>query len=365
VTDYWSRPDDSNEPVFEITLTGSDGPAGQRDFGGERGDPRRQPRSSHKVAWLTAIIGIALVAAVAVVALAIAGDDSADTERADPTAAPLDTLTPVATAAPRTTVTPSTIAMPALSLPEYPIVPGTSGADLSVYDLEAAAAANVPGDVPRRTMFRIVGSAPDGTGPVSANARIQETLRATAANVPDSGRDRLTLEWGDLVSEMVVDRADEAVYGLFSTGDGTWRSIESDSLTGGSGTDRLDVLFDSFVAGPITPTTLRHSTVTAADELVRIVGGVQARRFDVEVPVDQLQPYGALAFANISTGTVANASAPDTITFEVYVTSRPALALVTAEFEVAGESFVMSQVFDRRPANVRIELPRIDPLAGP
>jgi hypothetical protein len=362
VTDYWSRPNDSNEPVFEITLTGGDGRADRVSFGGDQGDPGRQPHGSHKVAWLAATVGIALVA---VAALAMDADDGADSERAEPTAAPLDTVTPVATAAPRTTAAPATIAMPALSLPEYPIVPGTTGADLSVYDLEAAAAANVPGDVPRRTMFRIVGSAPDGSGPVSANARIQETLRAVAANEPDSGRDRLTLEWGNLVSEMVVDRADEAVYGLFSTGDGTWRSIESDSLTGGSGTDRLDILFDSFVAGPITPATLQHSTVTAADELVRIVGGVRARRFDVEVPIEQLRPYGALAFANVSTGTVANASAPDTITFQVYVTNRSALALVTAEFEVAGESFVMSQVFDRRPANVRIELPQIDPLAGP
>jgi hypothetical protein len=299
------------------------------------------------------------------VAVALAGDDGGGgTEQAEPTAAPLETITPAPTAAPRTAVPPSSIAMPALSLPEYPSVPGTAGSELGAYDLEAAVAANVPGDVARRTMFRVIGSAPDGTGPVSANAMIQETLRATVANAPDTGRDRLRVEWGDLVSEMVVDRADQAVYGLFSTGDGTWRSIEPDSLTSGSGTDRLDTLFDAFVAGPITPATLERSTVTTSDDLVRIMGGVHARRFDVEVPLAALRPYGALVFANISSGTVASAAAPESITFQVYVTDQPALALVTAEFEVGSESFVMSQVFDRRPANVRIELPEVDPLAG-
>ena len=363
MTDYWSRPnDDSREPVFEITLSGPDSRTERLVSEGGAGGSRRPPQGSHRGAWLAAIAGVA-VAVVAAVALS-AGDGD-DEEQAEPATAPLETLTPVTTAAPQTTPPPSTIEMPALSLPDYPVVPGTSGTDLGAYDLEAAAAANLPGDVPRRTMFRIIGSAPDGTGPVSANARVQQTLRATAANVPDTGRDRLTVEWGELVSQMVVDRADQAIYGLFSNGDGTWRSLEPESMTGGTGTDRLDILFDAFVTGPITPATLQQSAVTATDGLVRIMGGVQARRFEVEVPIAALQPYGALIFANISSITVANAAAPDTITFEVYVTEQPALALVTAEFEVARESFVMSQVFDRRPANVRIELPEIGALAGP
>ena len=359
MTDYWSRRGESEEPVFEITLTGTGGVPDQFT---SHGGTDRPPDVSHRGAWLGAIAALAL-AVVAVIG--VAADDGGPQEQAEPTTAPLETVTPVPTAAPRTTAPPSTIVMPSLSLPEYPVVPGTTGTDLATYDLDAAVAANVPGDVPRRTMFRIVGSAPDGTGPVSANARIQETLRATAANEPGTRRDRLTLEWGALESQMIVDRADEAVYGLFSKGDGTWRSIDPASLTGGSGTDRLDTLFDAFVAGPITPATLERSTVTASDGLLRIMGGVSARRFEIEVPLDALQPYGALVFANISTGTVANASAPEAITFQVYVTDQPALALVTAEFDVAGESFVMSQVFDRRPANVRIEVPEIDPFAGP
>ena len=48
---------------------------------------------------------------------------------------------------------------------------------------------------------------------------------------------------------------------------------------------------------------------------------------------------------------------PDSITFQVYVTAEAHLALVTSNFTVGPQTFVLSQFFDRRPANVRIELP--------
>jgi hypothetical protein len=56
-------------------------------------------------------------------------------------------------------------------------------------------------------------------------------------------------------------------------------------------------------------------------------------------------------------GSVADADGGDTISFQVYVTRQPALALVTSIFEVNGEPRAFTQMFDRRPANVRIELP--------
>ena len=44
----------------------------------------------------------------------------------------------------------------------------------------------------------------------------------------------------------------------------------------------------------------------------------------------------------------------------MYVTDQPGLALVTARFKVDGIVYVLEQFFDRRPANVIIELPAPD-----
>jgi hypothetical protein len=125
----------------------------------------------------------------------------------------------------------------------------------------------------------------------------------------------------------------------------------------GTGTESLDEFFNAFVTGPITPTALEHATVTPSEGLMRIMGGGYARRFDVEVPIEYLRPYGALLLANLSDGAVDSDAAPDAITFQVYVTAEQHLALVTSNFTVGPQTFVLSQFFDRRPANVRIELP--------
>ena len=90
---------------------------------------------------------------------------------------------------------------------------------------------------------------------------------------------------------------------------------------------------------------------------MRIMGGGYARRFDVEVPLEYLRPYGALLFANVTDGTVDADAAPDSITFQVYVNGEARMALVTSNFTVGPQTFTLSQFFDRRPANVRIELP--------
>ena len=97
--------------------------------------------------------------------------------------------------------------------------------------------------------------------------------------------------------------------------------------------------------------------MTPSPGLVRIMGGGFARRFDVDVPTEFLRPYGALLFANVTTGTVDGDAAPDSITFQVYVTDAAHLALVTANFTVGPQYYALSQFFDQRPANVRIELP--------
>jgi hypothetical protein len=102
---------------------------------------------------------------------------------------------------------------------------------------------------------------------------------------------------------------------------------------------------------------LEHATITPSEGLMRIMGGGYARRFDVEIPIEYLRPYGALLFASITIGTVDTDAVPNSITFQVYVNGEARLALVTSNFTVGPQTFVLSQFFDRRPANVRIELP--------
>ena len=75
------------------------------------------------------------------------------------------------------------------------------------------------------------------------------------------------------------------------------------------------------------------------------------------MPIEYLRPYGALLFADVTEATVNSESVPHSITFQVYVTSQQHLALVTSNFTVGPQSFELSQFFDQRPANVRIELP--------
>jgi hypothetical protein len=182
-------------------------------------------------------------------------------------------------------------------------------------------------------------------------------LRATAAIEPGSARDALTIVYGGDTSRFVVDRATQIVYLQRQQDNGDWRKLEPEVLMAGSGTESLNELFDAFVVGPITTPALEHATVTPSAGLMRIMGGGYARRFDVEVPIEYLRPYGALLFADVTEAAVESESVPHSITFQVYVTASQHLALVTSNFTVGPQTFVLSQFFDRRPANVRIELP--------
>ena len=81
------------------------------------------------------------------------------------------------------------------------------------------------------------------------------------------------------------------------------------------------------------------------------------------MPIDYLRPYGALLFADVTRRHGRSAMpCPTSITFQVYVTADAHLALVTANFTVGPQCFVLSQFFDQRPANVRIELPMAQSL---
>lgn len=368
MTDYWARPGSSGQPDFEIPLSGADGsfpsPAPRHD-GGDLPSGRRWGA----IVGLTVLGAIGLVVAASVV-IQITTDDGDDTADPASTTLDLDTAAPVPTAPPQTldvgalgdfdmpeTRYPPMVSAPTplqQQIPGFPVVPGSANEDLSGYDLDAAVANNVLGADPQRSMFNIVGS--DLTGSVTTGGTVAPPLRATAASEPGSARDALTVEYGGDKSRFVVDRAGQVVY-ILRAQDNGWRTLEPRVLMEGSGTESLDELFDAFVIGPITPAALEHATITPSPGLMRIMGGGYARRFDVDVPIEYLRPYGALLFADVTEATVNSESVPHSITFQVYVTSQQHLALVTSNFTVGPQSFVLSQFFDQRPANVRIELP--------
>lgn len=374
MTDYWSRPGGSGEPDFEIPLDGEwAGPATT-----PTGDDAQPPhRNWGMIVGFGALAAIALAVAASVV-IQITGDDAGRAAGAASTTIALEQPAAVPTAsAPTATVPTATLGAGALGefdtpetryppmvsaptplqqqIPGFPVVPGSDEQDLSAYDLAAAVANNMPGSDPQRSMFNLVSS--NLTGSATATGTPLPPLRATVSTEPDRARDALAIEYGAATHNLVVDRLGRAVYGLSSEDDGVWNTIDPEAVLEGSGAASLGSLFDAFVTGPISTTTLEHATVTPSPGLMRIMGGGFARRFDVEVPLAFLQPYGALLFAGISTGTVDADAAPDSITFQVYVTQQAHLALVTANFTVGERNYALSQFFDRRPADVRIELP--------
>jgi hypothetical protein len=369
MTDYWARPGGSGQPDFEIELVGADGSFPTPAPRGGDGD-QRSGRPWGAIVGLTALGAIGLVVAASVV-IQITTDDSA--ENADPASTTLDLelAAPVPTAPPETldvgalgefdmpeTRYPPMVSAPTplqQQIPGFPVVPGSADEDLSAYDLDAAVANNLPGADPQRSMFNVVGS--ELVGSVTTGGSAPPPLRATAASEPGSARDALTIEYGGNTSRLVVDRQDNVVYALGPQDGGEWTTLEPHDVLAGTGTESLDELFNAFVTGPITPAALEHATVTPSEGLRRIMGGGYARQFDVEVPIEYLRPYGALLLANLSDGAVDSDAAPDAITFQVYVTGEQHLALVTSNFTVGPQTFVLSQFFDRRPANVRIELP--------
>ena len=177
---------------------------------------------------------------------------------------------------------------------------------------------------PTRSARCSTSSAPNLIGSATTGGTPLPPLRATASSEPASARDALTIEYGGERVALVVDRARAGrvhARPQRTTASGTRSNRRT--LLDGTGTDSLDALFDAFVTGPITPAALEHATITPSPGLMRIMGGGYARRFDVEVPIEYLRPYGALLFAerhgrHASTPT----RCPTTITFQVYVTAR-------------------------------------------
>ncbi len=124
------------------------------------------------------------------------------------------------------------------------------------------------------------------------------------------------------------------------------------------GTNDLTALVDAIVAGPITSPVLESGTAVADDGLVELDDGSIARRYRVDVVIgDDVAPPAALTFATLDGSAVASGDLPHSLAFDVYVTDRPSLALITSRFEVGGEPIVFTQYFEQVPTGGRLGLP--------
>jgi hypothetical protein len=242
-----------------------------------------------------------------------------------------------------------------LTVPSFDDVPDVTPDDLVAYDLLGAVAANSVGGTPIRTKLRLDA--------IELSGSFRTAFDVTASNDPAAGIDSIVIQ-GNVGerAEVMLDRTTQSVFRTDFGMNGRWEQLPSEAFVTGTGTDRVDALFDAFATGPISAATVAAAAVEPDDGLVRLNGGAIARRYRVVVPIDALRPYGILLLTSVDDGAIAEGLAPASITFDVYVTRQPALALVTARFETDGAAYLLQQFFDRRPANVLLELPPADSI---
>lgn len=372
MNDPWARPT-GGRPVVEIELTGGEPtPVRFTPRTGEPAGPDQRPSRGRRAGAV--LVGAVVVVGVVVAVTTAGGDDDAvdttatsfDASRitTPPTLPELGALPPITEPAGTTVAGPASVD-PAdreppydpesLTVPTFDVVPNVAPDALGGYDLLGAIAANSVGGTPMRTKLRLDG--------IPLSGVFRTALDVTVSNDPDVGIDSLVVQ-GNVGerAEIVFDRATQSVLRTDSGMDGQWERFASDDFLAGTGSDQLDALFDSFATGPISPAAVAGGTVEPADGLVRLNGGAIARLYRVTVPVEALQPYGMMLIANVYEQTIAAGQTPATITFDAYVTDQPALALVTARFEVDDTVYLLQQYFDRRPANVLLELPAPDTI---
>jgi hypothetical protein len=370
VTDPWARPT-GNPPAVEIELTG-DEPAPSRAAARRDGveAPVRPPSRRRRVGLALggAVLAIGVAAAVTTVG---DGDESSGppTTTFDASRVTTPPTLPELTLPPATD--PDEPSLPdddgalgpvpaapqfdptSLTVPSFDDVPGVAPGELAGYDLLGAIAANSIGGTPMRTKLRLDG--------IEGSGSYRTAFDVTASNDPAAGIDSIVIQ-GNVGerAEVMFDRTGQSVFRTDFGMDGRWEQLPIDAFVVGTGTDVVDTLFDAFATGPISAAAVAAATVEPADGLVRLNGGAIARQYRVTVPNDALQPYGILLLAGIDDGAVDDGRAPVSITFDVYVTDQPALALVAARFESDGTVYLLQQFFDRRPANVLLELPPPD-----
>ena len=366
MTNPWSREfAESHRPGFEDTIEVplDDDLVASSTNAPDTPPPPGAPRRPGRAVLGLSAAAVITVAVVTIVMVGSGGDD------ADETTAPVTTLDPFLLSDSITTPptlgpldTPASTAVPTTSIvvqaqlaPEFESVPDVDAAELARYDLAIAVERNTPSSDAMRTIFEIARPRED---PIDIDPEILDsTVSIVVASDPAAQLDSLTVESGDSVSRSIVDRAASRVYtSTPALPEDRWAQFSESEVIEGSGAATLGELFDALVTGPITADLMASASVTPADGLVRLDGGAIARRYDFEVAIDAIEPRGVLMLL-APQGQLRGADGSATVEFQVYVTSQPALALVTGTFQASGRPLSFVQLFDRRPANVRIDVP--------
>ena len=112
------------------------------------------------------------------------------------------------------------------------------------------------------------------------------------------------------------------------------------------------------MAGPITSRVLESGTAVADDGLVELDDGGIARRYRVDVVIDDDdRSSGGADVRHPRRLRRGSGDLPHSLAFDVYVTDRPSLALITSRFEVDGEPIVFTQYFEQAATGGRLGLP--------
>lgn len=384
MTDPWARPsgagDGADRHVVEIELDQAPSPRPRRT--GERagGAPVPGGRRGRRARWAVPVVLLGGAGLAMTIVGGGAGDDAAApaSTTLDParitTPPTLPDLVTVPDASPPTTAPTSDrvpgrgtnpgVDSPDLTFPdEAPFDPTTATLpafdevlvtdpdDLAAYDLDlaAAAAGNTTGTTPLRTRVSLEG--------IQLGGLYRSTAEAFVTSDPERSRDSIDLAWNvGAPARFVTDRVTDTVYRTDESLEGRWEELPGERFINGTGADTLGALIDEMLTGPITARTLAAADVEAADTLVVLDTGQVARPFTVTVPIQALRPYGILLFAQIADETVADGTAPDSITFTAYV-SGARLALVTTRFETDDTVFVLQLSSEPAVDGDAIELP--------
>jgi hypothetical protein len=230
-----------------------------------------------------------------------------------------------------------------LRLPVFEPAPDEFG-ELDDYDLTAAieAAAARPA---ARARFEIRGL-----------ERPVRTVIATRDRTTDL--DELIVQSAGVTTSSLVDAGTATTYTTSSTGNwvGRWLAYDAAELPADATGDTRSVV-DAIVGGPITSRLLGAGSAVADDGLVRLDDGTTARRYRVDVTLDAGGPPAWLRFAGIDSSVIDGEALPASLSFDVYVTKRPSLALVASRIEIDGAPFLFVQHFDQGPADAHLQLP--------
>jgi hypothetical protein len=219
----------------------------------------------------------------------------------------------------------------------------------------------VLGEVDDLDDYDLIGAIEDAATRPAARARFEirglepsvRTVIATRDRTTDL--DELIVQSAGVTTSSLVDAGTATTYTTSSTGNwvGRWLAYEEAELPADGIGDTRSVV-GAIVGGPITSRLLGAGTAIADDGLVRLDDGTTARRYRVDVTVDADEPPAWLRFAPVD---AAADALPGSLSFDVYVTDRPSVALVASRVEIDGAPFLFVQHFDQGPAETHLQLP--------